>query len=265
MGGTLYFRADDGTHGVELWRSDGTAAGTVLVRDIRPGFYSSSPGSLTAVGGTLYFRASDGTHGEELWRSDGTAAGTLLVKDIYSGGGSSYPWYLTAMGGTLYFRADDGTHGVELWRSDGTAAGTVLVADINPGGGSSNPRYLTAVGGTLYFSADNGSNGRELWRTPLLSRLVFRIQPPTSVTVGQAFRVQVQLLDEDGNAFALSNVAVRLRLESGSGLSGVVVKRTSAAGLATFGGLSLTVPGRYRLVARLGNGMQVMSRAIVVS
>jgi ELWxxDGT repeat protein len=69
VSGTLFFRADDGTTGRELWRSDGTAAGTVLVKDINPGPASSSPNELTAVNGTLFFRADDGTTGVELWKT----------------------------------------------------------------------------------------------------------------------------------------------------------------------------------------------------
>ncbi|MEB3831575.1 ELWxxDGT repeat protein, partial [Phormidium sp. CCY1219] len=72
---------DDGTNGFELWKSDGTAAGTVLVKDIRSGSGSSNPSNLTNINGTLYFGADDGTNGFELWKSDGTAAGTVLVKD----------------------------------------------------------------------------------------------------------------------------------------------------------------------------------------
>jgi ELWxxDGT repeat protein len=165
VNGTLYFTANDGTNGIELWKSDGTAAGTVMVKDIRTGVSNSTPNSLTNVNGTLYFRASDGTNGSELWKSDGTAAGTVMVKDIRTGGSSSTPNSLTNVNGTLYFRADDGTNGTELWKSDGTAAGTVMVKDIQTGAVGSSPTNLTDVNGTLYFTADDGTNGTELWKS----------------------------------------------------------------------------------------------------
>ena len=165
VNGTLFFTADDGEHGVELWMSDGTASGTRIVKDINPGADSSTPSNLIHVGDTLYFTADDGTHGVELWMSDGTAAGTVLVKDIRDGSADSNPGHLTSAGDFLYFTADDGTHGVELWMSDGTASGTHMVQDINPGADSSSPSNLTHVGGTLYFAADDGTHGVELWRT----------------------------------------------------------------------------------------------------
>ncbi len=153
----------DGVNGGELWKSDGTAAGTVLVKDIRPGLSTSYPGNLTAVGNTLFFTADDGVNGTELWKSDGTAAGTVLVKDIRPGYSGFGPRYLTVVGNTLFFWANDGVNGYGLWKSDGTTAGTVLVADISFG--DSFPGYLTVVGSTLFFSAYDGVNGTELWQS----------------------------------------------------------------------------------------------------
>src|SRR5215211_4912394 len=111
VGGTLYFRANDGRHGNEIWRSDGTKAGTVMVKDIWRGLDRSVyPEGLTDVEGTLYFNADDGTHGYELWRSDGTEAETVMVKDIWPGSDQADPHGLRDVGGTLYFSADDGIH-----------------------------------------------------------------------------------------------------------------------------------------------------------
>ena len=153
----FYFAATTSSSGTELWKSDGTVSGTVMVKDIVSGTGSSSPFYFRAVGNIVYFRACD-TNGCELWKSDGTFLGTVMVKDINSGSVGSNPNSLTAVGNTLFFLADDGTNGRELWKSDGTASGTVMVKDINSGS-SSNPSYLTAVGNTLYFQADDGTNG----------------------------------------------------------------------------------------------------------
>ncbi len=168
LGGVGYFVAQDRPHGQELWRTNGTTAGTKLVKDIDPGKGSSAPYAMIKVGSTLYFTADDGVHGTELWRSDGSAGGTTMVKDINPGPGGiggGAPPEIDNVDGTLYFHANDGTHGVELWRSDGTAAGTTMVKDINPGPGDSTPVYMTGAGGTVYFEADDGTHGTELWRS----------------------------------------------------------------------------------------------------
>jgi ELWxxDGT repeat protein len=163
LGDYLYFQADDGTHGDELWRTNGTT--TTLVEDINSGSNNSNPEYFAALGDYLYFRADDGAHGTELWRTDGTT--TSLVEDINTGSNGSYPEHLTALNGYLYFQADDGTNGNELWRTDGTEAGTTRVKDINSSSGSngSYPEHLTALNGYLYFQAYDDTNGNELWRT----------------------------------------------------------------------------------------------------
>jgi ELWxxDGT repeat protein len=166
VNGTLFFVANNGVSGFELWKSNGTAAGTVLVKDINPGSASSGARYLTNLNGTLFFTATNGVTGLELWKSNGTAAGTVLVKASFIGNPGTFPFNLTNLGGTLFFDADNGTTGTELWRSNGTAAGTVLVKDIFPGISGSYPILLTNVNGTLFFAATGGSaNGSQLWKS----------------------------------------------------------------------------------------------------
>jgi len=163
IGKTLFFTAGENSGGRELWKTEGTAATTVRVVDIRPGSESSNPRELTPVDNTLYFAAFDDISGTELWKSDGSTAGTVRVADLAPGINSSSPEELLAHGNLLYFTADDGISGRELWRTDGTATGTIRVADIRGGLFGSNPANLTAVGRNIYFTADNGSNGQELY------------------------------------------------------------------------------------------------------
>jgi ELWxxDGT repeat protein len=165
IGAQAFFTGTTVAEGTELWRTDGTAAGTYLVKDIFVGTTSSSITSLTNFNGTLFFAANNSTNGIELWKSDGTTGGTVLVKDIASGTTSSSPANFTIIGTTLYFTANDATNGTELWKSDGTAGGTVIVANIAGGSTSSSPANLRNVNGTLYFTANDAVSGVELWKS----------------------------------------------------------------------------------------------------
>lgn len=166
--GILFFAASDGVTGVELWRSDGTEAGTYLVKDIRPQGPGSYPGSMFISGDTLFFVANDGAHGPELWKTDGTAVGTSLVKDIYPGSSGSNPdeYYTVGANGLLVFSADDGVHGREPWATNGVRSGTQMIADIFPGADSSWPTFASEGWDTaVLFGAASDSSGKKLWKS----------------------------------------------------------------------------------------------------
>ncbi|MDO8898930.1 MAG: hypothetical protein Q7V19_14870, partial [Bacteroidales bacterium] len=190
--GKIFMMADDGIHGMELWVSDGTEAGTQLLKDIRPGSASSEAGwrnNFATANNKLFFIANDGVHGAELWATDGTQAGTYMVKNIFPGsggglGGYGSPDQLYAYNGKVYFAAQDQdpyfdpeSHGIELWCSDGTEEGTYMVKDIRPndptnyGTSGSTPQRFQEFNGLLYFVAYdgaqgvNGGHGGELWVT----------------------------------------------------------------------------------------------------
>lgn len=168
VGSTMYFTADSPGSGRELWKTDGTAAGTKMVHNIAsPAGVGSNPADLTLFNGKLYFTADDGLKGRELWTTDGTPAGTKIVRDIQFGTGHSNPSELTVAGNKLYFAATNALSGREIWSSDGTTNGTALLKDIATTGSglnSSNPQQLTAVGDNLYFTAQTFATGRELYR-----------------------------------------------------------------------------------------------------
>ncbi len=197
--GALYFSAEG-----RLWRSDGTAAGTVLVKNVRSG----GPGFLyefVNVGGTLYFVAENLQNVQELWKSDGTATGTVLLKTIQRtvNGFSNSP-DLINVGGTLYFTANEAASGIELWRTDGTVAGTRIVKDLHSGPLDSFPKQLVNVGGVLYFSADDGNSSRKLWQsngTAAGTKLV------SSIRSGNPFSPSnpTDLTNIDGTLYFVSN------------------------------------------------------------
>jgi ELWxxDGT repeat protein len=154
--------------GVELWKSDGSPEGTVLVKRF-PGMWASYP--LINVNGTLFFGASYGNRsGPHLFKSDGTAAGTIFLKEIRPRFVELAigPRSQAGANGIFFFADTDTENGVELWKSDGTPDGTAMVKDIAPGPAGSYPKDLTEAGGKLFFLVTyefQYANRIELWRS----------------------------------------------------------------------------------------------------
>jgi|GEM_PF-3875405 len=165
VGNRIFFWANDGVHGMELWVSDATEAGTYMVKDIAVGAAFSlwnpegtyATKSLTDVDGTAFFFANDGIHGYELWKSDGTEEGTVMVKDIGQDDEGIMPnndvyAECIAIDGILYFVAYSEGSGHEVWRSDGTEEGTYMLGESIKGDNyTTYPCNLTNSGGSLWF------------------------------------------------------------------------------------------------------------------
>jgi ELWxxDGT repeat protein len=158
--GSVIFIAD----GCEVWRTDGTTPGTVLIKSFGEGpTCLGSPHSPAATPSAVYFVARTAAEGYELWRTDGTPGGTFLLKDIEPGPTQvGSPHDLTPFGDSLFFVAAREDTGSELWFTDGTTNGTRLVKDIEPGPSTGNPQGLVTSRGRLFFLVTSLS-GSDVW------------------------------------------------------------------------------------------------------
>jgi len=130
----VFFSACDGIHGGELWRSDGTAEGTVLVSDIAPGTASSciSSQDMAAINGVLFLAASDGVSGSEPWVHLESLGTTFLLRDIAPGPASSHPGQFTPSSQGIFFRA----------RHDGVSELWLLPGDVSSEPGNAPPEIV---------------------------------------------------------------------------------------------------------------------------
>lgn len=150
--------------GPEPWITDGTAAGTRLLKNVNAttSTLGSQPALFTSVGDYVYFRADDGVSGHELWRTDGTEANTKMAIDLNPGAEGSVPIYLMDTGGDLLFSAYDPVNGWEMRRI--TSSGQVPeLLEIAPGPGSSGPSNLVNLGSKVVFQAYAPESGADLW------------------------------------------------------------------------------------------------------
>ncbi len=230
-------------NGSELWKSDGTAAGTVLVKDIRQGGSSSVPQFLTNVNGTLYFSANDGVKGSELWKSDGTVAGTVLVQDLNPGSNGAFPYYLTPISGGLFFSAITALYGSEPWILDG--------ADVVPPTvtcpADQNAKATSASGASVTYPPATATDDRTA--SP---RLTYSLASGALFALGST-PVTVTATDDSGNTawcdFTVTVVPsepmVTAPLDGSSSTSPVVVAGTALAGATVSALEDTTVLGTF--------------------
>ena len=116
LSGYLYFRADNGTTGYELWRTDGTTLGTTLVEDININVGGSSyPGGFTALGDYLYFAAADDDTSHDLWRVDGSGlTESSSIPGTNAGIGCECNPVVAALNGRLFMATYSDETGNEL-------------------------------------------------------------------------------------------------------------------------------------------------------
>jgi len=159
-GNQLLFVAHHESYGRELWRSDGSANGTALVKDINIGRSGGSYSNFLEFKGMVYFIANDGVNGYQLWNTDGTSSGTKQVSNnVYNAVET-----LVTDGNLIYFLKKDGDYVLELWKSDGTSSGTTIVKGDLPTYNA--PGNLTFAGGFLFFSFQPfGTNNTRVWRS----------------------------------------------------------------------------------------------------
>lgn len=188
----------------EPYASDGTFAGTQLLKNIQTTGLGSFPSYLATIGNRLYFSGTLQFSDIEPWYSDGTTAGTLLLKDLEPTGYSK-PFEFTNIDNTnFYFRTLNSSNSRDIWKSDGTSAGTTkivtgilsdkiqiannilyfaktdangnelwkydgstasMVKNINAGSLNSFPSNFISLNNLLFFFAEDGTNGNELWKS----------------------------------------------------------------------------------------------------
>lgn len=157
----IFFSAKNALNGIELWKTNGTTAGTMMVKSITAGNNTNGgPFSLTAVNDLLYFVQSDteNSGSAQIWKSDGSEIGTTKVTNLTGSYLNVYD--LFESNGNIYFNYFQPSTGQELWKLNTVNDTYSLIADIAPGTISSEPTDFFEMNGYIYFNAtDNGFLG----------------------------------------------------------------------------------------------------------
>ncbi|WP_298224704.1 T9SS type A sorting domain-containing protein [Flavobacterium sp.] len=223
-GNYLFFKANNGTGGAEIYKTDGTTQNTDLVKDITNNSQSgiSDYTLFMEYNNIFYFKGNDQIHGEELWRSDGTESGTYLVKDINPGAGNAIDYTnitgingYAVLNGYLYFTANDGNT-KSIWKTDGTESGTIKVITIPSAGNYDlkGPVILNATSNKIFFTTNhtNSSWGNNsIWSTDgTQSGCQLLLESQSSSSISQSF------IYDDYIYFQIVNSGIKLMKSDGT-------------------------------------------------
>jgi ELWxxDGT repeat protein len=178
LGNKIIFTATSEAEGTELWATDGTPAGTVILSDIIPGSLSSYTNNYRIINDKIYFSAFHLSYGNELWVTDGTQIGTKLFKDIQPGTASSGPITLFNMNNTgmLFAAYNSAAQFGTLFYSDLTEGGTVGISHALVDSNGSLTTFFSYFQGHVFFNAKDSSNGNPLWVTDGTSANTYKIK-----------------------------------------------------------------------------------------
>ena len=161
--GTMYFRASTNSTGAELWKTDGTTAGTSMVKDIRTGTTSSSPSAFFVFNDEVHFEISVYPNGNEIWKTNGTSSGTVKATN-------SACWHYNCNFHSV-IEYNGSFYGAGSWNNNGrevlmyNSSGLSLLVDLSPGQRFSIPRmtnpsnFIVHDGWLWFLTAGNPSSG----------------------------------------------------------------------------------------------------------
>ena len=189
VNGTIYFAGDIHDSAFDLWRTDGSNSGTVLIRHFEA--LDHAPSLMWSIAGKLLFMLP---RAGELWRSDGTPAGTVKVSKVSVPLCPNSQDY-AVMNGALYWIYVSGT-AFELWRSDGTEAGTYQIpapVDVNlTNEQQCVPHPIIVASNRLFFAAPDSAHGLELWTsdgTSIGTHILADLKPGSASSYPTSFAV----------------------------------------------------------------------------
>jgi len=255
LNGEVYFFAKASpVPGCQLWKTNGTPAGTTLVRDISPysAYIPDIQSTLESANGFVFFSVIEGANQGGLWRSDGTSAGTVRIASFSAASGAPRPLELKRMGNAIYFiqGGDATTRG--LWRSDGTPAGTTRLY----GGGVNYPSPI--VTDNLVFFTGGSPGALDLWRTDGTAAGTIQLRTSISIPFGMMkggstlvyFSTSSQLWSSDGTVAGTKAVSTSVTLPSLGATSGdlLLFKGTQSGSESLF-----VTRGTAATTVRIGN------------